>query len=248
MGRDFTKKPGNADSYFLQSAGTQPSNFPFLEVCPDNQTVAFLLEVFYCVLKKQDSWGMIYQFRQTSEQAEGNWSDHESSKPVILGESSCEVLSIISSWQILWQIFSVGLCLPACLLLRNTQPFKHLDGHQLMCTARIALFWGQWTCQLAGHCSVRIGPFHSWLCLYWKMYNLIIPCGFPLVLALNQTWWWMTFRWWWVYGDWPWSQSLKMMWQMKYPCSCFEQIPMQCFSAYDSFQIKDMLNLKRFYL
>ena len=140
VARGFTKKPGNADLYFSQSAGTQTSNFPFPEVYPENQTVAFLLEVSYCVLREQDSLGMIYRFRQASEQAEGNCSDHESSKPVMLAESSCEVSSIASSWQILWQIFSVCLCLPKCLLIRNRQPFKHLDGHQLMFTERIALF------------------------------------------------------------------------------------------------------------
>lgn len=96
VGRGFTKKPGNADSYFPQSAETQPSNFPFPQVHPDNQTVAFPLEVSYCVLKKQDSWAMIYQFRQASEQAEGNCSDRESN-PVILAESSCEVSSVVSS-------------------------------------------------------------------------------------------------------------------------------------------------------
>ena len=83
VARGFTKKPGYADSYFLQSAGTQTSNFPFPGVYHDNQTVAFLLEVSYCVLREQDSWGMIYQFRQAPEQAEVNCWDRESSKPVM---------------------------------------------------------------------------------------------------------------------------------------------------------------------
>lgn len=96
VARGFTKKLGNADSYFTQSAGAQTSNFPFPEV-PDNQTVTFVLEISYCVRREQDSWGMIYQFRQASEQAEGNCLDHESSKPVMLAESFCEVSSIVSS-------------------------------------------------------------------------------------------------------------------------------------------------------
>lgn len=94
MARAFTKKPGNADSCFPQSAGTQTNNFP--EVYSDNQTVAFLLDVSYCVLRAR-FLGMDLSV-QTSIRAGRRelLLDHKRSKPVMLAESSCEVSSLAS--------------------------------------------------------------------------------------------------------------------------------------------------------
>lgn len=83
---------------------TQMSNFCFPEAYPDNQTVIFLLEI-----SKRPRL-LVYQFRQVSEQARRSCWDYGSSKPVVLAQSSFEILFIAFSLQILWQMCSVCLC------------------------------------------------------------------------------------------------------------------------------------------